>query len=99
VMRKNCISYMMDRTEGSIYKYGREGMYLANDFMNLEVNTDSALDTYTSFVKFMDQAFEWENISYHFYPYYWGNKYDWKKMYNTAEGDPLFNSFLQSGMA
>lgn len=99
VLRKNCISYMMDRTEGSIYKYGREGMYLANDFMNLEVNTDSALDTYASFVKFMEQAFEWENISYHFYPYYWGNKYDWKKMYNTAEGDPLFNSFLQSGMA
>lgn len=99
VLRKNCISYMMDRSEGAIYKYGREGMYLYDDFMNLEVNTDAALDAYTSFVKFMEQAFEWENISYNFYPYYWGNKYNWKNMYNTTEGDALFNSFLQSGMA
>lgn len=99
VLRKNCISYMMDRTPGSLFQYGREGMYLFDDFMNLEVNTNSDLDTYASFVKFMEQAFEWENISYNFYPYYWGNKYDWGKLYNTTEGDSLFHSFLQSGMA
>lgn len=47
----------------------------------------------------MEQAFEWDIMSYNFYPYFWGNKADWKTLYQSESIDPLFRSFLQSGMA
>lgn len=98
VLRKNCISYMMNRAEGSLLQYGHD-MYNNGGFTTSEVKTTARLDTYASFVKFMEQAFEWENISYNFYPFYWANRGNWKNLYNTVEGDSLFHSFLQSGMA
>lgn len=99
ILRKNCISYMMDRKDGSLYQYGRKGLYDGDLFSNLEVKTNQDLDTYSSFVKFMEQAFEWENISYNFYPYYWADRDEWNDLYNLTEGDSIFHSFLQSGMA
>ena len=47
----------------------------------------------------MEQAFEWEIISYNYYPYYWGSRNDWGTMYQSENIDPLFRSFLRSGMA
>ena len=47
----------------------------------------------------MEQAFEWEEISYEFYPYYWGSKEDWPSLYQSSSDDAQFRAFLQSGMA
>ncbi|WP_415060222.1 hypothetical protein [Flavobacterium sp.] len=58
-----------------------------------------SLDNYTSFVKFFEQAFEWEIMSYYFYPYYWVGRTEWNKLYDFEDNDPLFRSFMQSGMA
>ncbi len=38
-------------------------------------------------------------MSYNFYPYFWGAKKDWGELYQSESIDPLFRSFLQSGMA
>ncbi len=49
-------------------------------------------------IQFLEQAFEWAQISYLLYPYFWGNKNNWEKaqtFYNDE--DPLFGKFLQSG--
>ncbi|MFP3693856.1 hypothetical protein, partial [Burkholderia sp. SIMBA_048] len=53
----------------------------------------------TAYIKFMEQAFEWENLSYYLYPYYWGRKTNWNDLYQSDDTDPLFKAFLQSGMA
>uniref|UniRef100_A0AAU6WQU5 Carboxypeptidase regulatory-like domain-containing protein n=1 Tax=Chryseobacterium endophyticum TaxID=1854762 RepID=A0AAU6WQU5_9FLAO len=50
-------------------------------------------------MKFMEQAFEWEIMSYYFYPYYWGNRNNWDKMYQFDDNDATFRAFMQSGMA
>lgn len=47
----------------------------------------------------MEQAFEWEIMSYYFYPYYWGNRNNWDKMYQFDDNDATFRAFMQSGMA
>jgi hypothetical protein len=48
----------------------------------------------------MEQAFEWDIMSYNLYPYYWGNRQDWSSLYQFDESnDPLFRNFMQSGMA
>ncbi len=50
-------------------------------------------------VKFFEQAFEWENMTYIFYPYFWGRKKNWLSIKNLSNNDPLFTKFLQAGYA
>ncbi len=57
------------------------------------------MDSYASFAKFMEQAFEWDLMSYHFYPHYWGAKEDWSELYQFETNDAIFRSFMQAGMA
>ncbi|MFY0483068.1 hypothetical protein ACI6PS_10710 [Flavobacterium sp. PLA-1-15] len=99
ILRKNCISYMIDRREGAKKTYGLE-MSNRKSFMDYEVNLNQDLDNYAAFVKFMEQAFEWDLMSYNLYPFYWGGKTDWASLYQYDESnDPLFRNFMQSGMA
>ncbi|WP_073293161.1 hypothetical protein [Chryseobacterium polytrichastri] len=99
VLRKNCISYMINRSANSTHGYGMAGLTIGSTFMDYETDLSSKLDKYTAFLKFMEQAFEWENLSYYLYPYYWANKTEWANLYQSEDVDPLFRAFLQSGMA
>lgn len=99
VLRKNCISYLIDQTPDVKRTYGKK-MYSGSSFTNYEIKVDEKLDDYGAFVMFMEQAFEWSIMSYSFYPYYWADRTAWKNMYQfDASDDPLFRSFMQSGMA
>ncbi|RKE78606.1 hypothetical protein [Chryseobacterium sp. AG363] len=99
VLRKNCISYMADRAPNAIHGYGLSGLTQGSSFTDYETKLSKDLDKYSAFVKFMEQAFEWENLSYYLYPYYWGNKHNWSDLYKAENTDPVFTAFLQSGMA
>ncbi|MEA2342370.1 MAG: hypothetical protein QOF63_539 [Thermoanaerobaculia bacterium] len=51
-------------------------------------------------VKFFEQAFDWANMTYIFYPYFWGRKNNWLTVKLVEDpSDPLFTKFLQSGYA
>lgn len=53
-----------------------------------------------SVVQFLEQAFEWERLSYVFYPYFWGEEKDWIELMNREDdADATFTAFLRSGMA
>lgn len=52
-----------------------------------------------NYVQFVEQAFEWNLMTYLFYPYFWGRKCNWKKIYQLEDTDPLFLAFLQAGFA
>jgi len=96
VLRKNCIAYLVSHEKMGIdFVENRTVLEDINaDFQNAE------LETYAARVKFFEQAFEWNIMSYNFYPFYWADKSKWKDMYNVTEfNDPLHRSFLQSGMA
>ena len=57
-------------------------------------------ENYSSLIKFFEQAFDWSLIDYIFYPYYWADRCDWEtKLNDTKTNDPIFEGFLQSGMA
>src|SRR5262249_14172274 len=43
-------------------------------------------------VRWFEQAFEWENIGYIFYPYYWGRREEWIARLNLQNSDPLFTN-------
>lgn len=50
-------------------------------------------------VQFFEQAFEWENLVYICYPYFWGNHEDWSTNVRWASADPVFDQFLNAGSA
>jgi hypothetical protein len=63
-----------------------------------EVNLANA-DSLGSYVRFFEQAFEWEEMMYFFYPYYWGRKDGWLDRIGLQDVDPLFADFLKAGAA
>ena len=61
---------------------------------------DATFENHAAHVKFFEQAFDWEIMAYVFYPYFWSKPCDWKKLFQNTDGaDPIFQAFLQSGMA
>lgn len=51
------------------------------------------------YIRFFEEAFEWENVTYVFYPYFWAKRDTWLERFNYDDVDPLFNNFLQAGEA
>ncbi|TGD58594.1 hypothetical protein [Flavobacterium humi] len=96
VLRKNCIEYLASHDT-----LGKESLLANGDIKDMHVNYDDPkLETYAAKVKFFEQAFEWNLMSYNFYPFYWADKKKWADLYNVSEtDDPIFRAFLQSGMA
>jgi len=103
ILRKNCISYMLDQDPNVELTFGKKRYKtnngLAETFLNTNIKVDEKLDQYAAFVKFMEQAFEWDIMSYYLYPFYWGEDKSWPDLYQFEDNDPTFRAFMQSGMA
>ena len=50
-------------------------------------------------IRFMEEGFEWDQMQYIFYPYYWNQKDEWFKLALIEDPDYLFNLFLRAGAA
>lgn len=49
------------------------------------------------YIRFFEQAFEWENLSFITYPYFWGRKSGWLDKMSIRDDDQNFESFLRAG--
>ena len=58
-----------------------------------------AVDQLSAYIRFFEQAIEWDHLSYLFYPYFWGRKKTWVEKLVTDEPDARFAAFLQAGAA
>ncbi|MBV7548332.1 hypothetical protein KW849_18785 [Pseudomonas sp. PDM26] len=52
-----------------------------------------------AYAAFFQQSFEWDQITYMFYPYYWSRQSEWGRQINANGGDILFSRFLNAGYA
>ncbi|MEO0988382.1 MAG: hypothetical protein AAFY20_23015 [Cyanobacteria bacterium J06639_14] len=59
----------------------------------------SVVNSHGPYVRFMEQAFEWENMTYVFYPYFWARASQWQSLLEIEDIDPGFQEFLTSGYA
>lgn len=51
-------------------------------------------------IRFLEQAFEWENMNYLYYPYFWGRKEPhWKQKILFESSDSDFGQFVRAGAA
>ena len=57
------------------------------------------LDPLAVEVRFAEQAFEWANMSFTLYPYYWNEPNQWANLVSLKHADPLHANFLRSGIA
>lgn len=51
------------------------------------------------YIRFFEQAFEWEHLMYLFYSYFWGRKANWVNRALLQDVDPQFAEFLKAGSA
>jgi hypothetical protein len=49
------------------------------------------------YVRFFEQAFEWEQMTWLTYPYFWGRKSMWEERIAYEDVDSVFNQFLKAG--
>jgi hypothetical protein len=56
-------------------------------------------DAEGKYIRFFEQAFEWEHMMYLFYPYFWGRKVNWVNRALLQDVDPEFAEFLKAGSA
>lgn len=50
-------------------------------------------------IQFLEQAFEWENMTYVLYPYFWAGHDRWSDLAGINGADPEFARFLRAGSA
>jgi hypothetical protein len=64
-----------------------------------EFDVEEAL-TEGRIIQFFETAFEWENLTYRFYPYFWARKERWPESFGHLDDpDPQFAQFLRAGAA
>ncbi|MFH0179116.1 hypothetical protein ACIA6D_42755 [Streptomyces cacaoi] len=51
------------------------------------------------YVRFFEQAFEWEHLAFFYYPYFWGRRPGWQDRMLLDDTDPDFSDFLRAGAA
>ncbi len=51
------------------------------------------------YIQFFEQAFEWDNLYYTLYPYFWSRYSKWQNLQNIDDVDPLHKEFLKAGAA
>lgn len=90
-LKKNCISILTDQHFDLF-----DAIETAPGYGYEEINIDEAAGE-GRYVRFFEQAFEWENISWVNYPYFWGRKSQWDERMTYDDPDPVFNEFLRAG--
>jgi hypothetical protein len=50
-------------------------------------------------IRFFEQAFEWNQMQWAFYPYFWGPREVWEDRFQADDADYEFQQFLQAGSA
>jgi hypothetical protein len=93
-LKKGCLSLLtgqrfdlFDAVRSNIAPFG----YPEMDFA--EARAEGA------YIQMFEQSFEWNNMTYLFYPYFWGRKDEWPIVSQLTDDDPLFARFLRAGAA
>jgi hypothetical protein len=89
-LKKNCISIMTEQFF-DLFDSIATG---SNGLPQIDLFENAAEGPY---VRFFEQAFEWEQMTWVTYPYFWGRKDQWDERISYEDTDPVFNQFLKAG--
>ena len=63
-----------------------------------EIDFDRAR-TSAPIIQFFEQAFEWGNLGYILYPYFWADRSRWDELNDITSANPDYERFLKAGSA
>jgi hypothetical protein len=89
-LKKACVTVMTEQ-HFDLFAAVQAG---ANGFPQVDLFENEAEGPY---VRFFEQAFEWEHMTWVTYPYFWGRKLQWTDRIAFEDPDPMFNQFLKAG--
>ncbi|MFC0773380.1 hypothetical protein [Terrimonas alba] len=89
---------VLSQLTGQDYTYFNSMKYNSPPLQYPEMDLTDAEDE-GNYIRFFEQSFEWENMTYLFYPYFWASKKNWPMMLQLKDSDRLFEKFLQAGSA
>ncbi|OAQ59071.1 hypothetical protein VFPPC_12277 [Pochonia chlamydosporia 170] len=90
-LKKNCISILTNQHYELFGSVDTDPITGASQIDIAEAEAEGA------YARFFEQAFEWEQIMWVTYPYFWGRKGKWQDRLQYDDPDPLFNDFLKAG--
>lgn len=89
-IKKACVSVLTEQHFEVFDAINTDGAGLPRiDFNEAEVEG--------AYVRFFEQAFEWENLSWVAYSYFWGRKSTWIDKVVIEDDDAEFEAFLKAG--
>jgi hypothetical protein len=91
---KKCIISMLTQQSFSLFN----GIDADPATGSTKVNVPAALFQ-GPYIAFFEQAFEWEELQWMFYPYYWSRQSTWTKRALFSNVDPVFADFARAGSA
>lgn len=99
-LKRGCIDLL---TEGTATGYSPINI---DSEANVTINYDnSSLSDWRSPIangvaaEFFEEGFEWDQMTYQFFPYYWTSESRWRDLMEQNGSDPTFEKFLKSGQA
>lgn len=92
-LKKQCVKMLMDTYLFGSFDAMKDGGTNPPDFDIFDALAEGKI------IQFFEQAFEWENLTYLFYPYFWARRGQWLNKSSTYDADPLFTKFRQAGAA
>jgi hypothetical protein len=92
-LKKSCITLMTGQ------HYEAFGAIQRSTVNNMPEVRLADAEVQGKYVRFLEESFEWEQITYFLYPYYWGRKDRWPLHVLATDPDPQFSAFLNAGYA
>jgi hypothetical protein len=94
-LKRQVISWLLNEEDFS----GRPALHdNVNGAKFKSIDFDKARESAPT-IQFLEQAFEWGNMMYVFYPYYWAEGDNWTDLASLTANDPEFERFLRAGSA
>lgn len=94
-LKKHCIAILRGTHEDDLSTAHAEGPDVDDPpaFDIAEAMSDG------STIRFLETAFEWDQLQYVCYPYFWARTERWAEHFRLGDRDPVFEEFLRAGSA
>ena len=89
-IKKNCIEIITTQQFNLFNAINTASIGL----LEIDLVQNAALGSY---VRFFEEAFEWEEMTWLTYPYFWGRKSTWMEHIAFEDPDPVFSDFFSAG--
>lgn len=93
-LKKHCLAFIRNEHAGLLSTDHTAGGSLYPPLFSIpDAKEDGAQ------VRFFEHAFEWDQIQYVFYPYFWARPGGWADRFHARNMDPELEEFLKAGYA